>query len=436
MPPPVFAGTAPLATPAYTDFGDGLDVTQAPRTAPRPAHVAEDTMVSQPHPVLRQTFRIPPELVVLIFHLCGFYERFIASYVCRYWRAVALGTPGVWASIQCAQTSPPPQLLRLALERSRPLPVDIEILEYKPVMDSIHANFHRLRSLVSPNPMDFIVGSIIRGRMRAYMTVRPAPLLERLCLRGIPPLTENFLGGGGRLQYLETMNLGLPHSAICTALTTLHSLTVGRPLPASSNGPGNEFSGGQRLHIVRLFEICLQLRSLALLGMEAIALPAGPAPASLTSVSIEVASYASDICSIVNRWRSSRLTSLELRFFGGDIPEGLEDLLSDAVDLEIRKEHDDMILVILYGDDTRACVTLAQCDEVELLQPVLSGCTARLATLRVPWLLIAEVTALALTLPELAHTVINPKDAGIGYVAPLPRHRVNAHTRGADESPQ
>ncbi|EJD45243.1 hypothetical protein AURDEDRAFT_165792 [Auricularia subglabra TFB-10046 SS5] len=347
---------------------------------------------------LHQPYPLPVELIVMIFHACGFYERFRASWISQYWRSIALGTPAIWASIRIFESTISKELVALALERSRLLPVDMDLPGYRPVMELIVQNIHRLRSLTSAEPCNIVSGTQRRGRFRISLTTSPAPLLQHLCIRGDIVMTKGFLGGGGSLRRLESTAIILPRSAVCPALSTLTHLTVRR---RATFPP---------IDIQHLFTLCRQLQSLTLEGVAEVKLPAGPAPASLTSVFIDIAFDSPDVCSIVNTWRRGHVQKLDLRFWDGGIPEQFGDLLADAKDLQLRKEHGDIVLLVRYNNSTEACLTLARCADPQALRLILSGCTEVLETMRIPRHLVPEVMGLALPLLEQALITIDRED--------------------------
>ncbi|KAG8784501.1 hypothetical protein FRC12_018627 [Ceratobasidium sp. 428] len=113
---------------------------------------------------------LPPEVFACIFSLsmpdcmqngslkrysCGFVE------VCRYWRQIATGAPGLWAHIDVG-TKIPLDLLRLQLERAKNEPINAHLMEFDPdhqlynivvkcelseAMMLLKAHIHRIRSL-------------------------------------------------------------------------------------------------------------------------------------------------------------------------------------------------------------------------------------------------------------------------------------------------
>ncbi|EJD36754.1 hypothetical protein AURDEDRAFT_174200 [Auricularia subglabra TFB-10046 SS5] len=163
--------------------------------------------------------RFPPEILALCFTFLPLRCRVIASHVSRVWRAIALDTPSVWATINHPNRdrAPSAAIMRMALSRSATLPIHFAYFDTvrEDVANVLQSSMHRIEYL-----------ALILCNSTSFIRC-PAPLLRCLYLMSGIKVTADFLGNSvGRLTELHTTTLRV--LAPCLSLSTLITLTAVR----------------------------------------------------------------------------------------------------------------------------------------------------------------------------------------------------------------
>ncbi|KAG9034489.1 hypothetical protein FRB95_013165 [Tulasnella sp. JGI-2019a] len=190
------------------------------------------------HNTLLSISRLPNELLVKIFAFAsvpkrGLFmnslrryrlrnrpmERMLAAlaFVCHKWREIVHHTPSLWAYI-CSDR--PQELILECLARSGQAPLHISLnpidLHGEEFRTKIFREIHRWKSVE-------ISGTVMKGFEE--LKQRPAPLLEKCCIRyaqDIGRALSLFCGSANRLRHLSLFDLRIPwESDLLSRLRTL-----------------------------------------------------------------------------------------------------------------------------------------------------------------------------------------------------------------------
>ncbi|KZV81252.1 hypothetical protein EXIGLDRAFT_755688 [Exidia glandulosa HHB12029] len=352
--------------------------------------------------------RLAPELLAICIQVLPLCDRIRASHVSRHWRTVALAFPSIWRDIELGTAHKHAlALFRLVLPRSGVAPVDFRYSGSQQAMPRgtlkqldhlLCDHIHHIRTIEWP------------GSITSTWFSRPAPLLEAITCDSpdLAQVPEDFLGGVvGRLRSLNLYYLNLP-SEICPALTTATHVECGLPWSFRTK---NDSDAGH----AHLFDQFPKVEVLALRNLRwAHTLPAGPAPSSLRSVSIDANEHSFDFSSVLHGWDLHRVRDVKLRTSDA-YAEHFAFIFSDVVALEIYR----MRCMLVYRGQTdngfirtivSALAPLPPSDYGPLIAEhagntvqIVSGSLQSLTISRVVW---SELVALPITLPLLAEVTI------------------------------
>lgn len=149
--------------------------------------------------------------------------------VCQRWRAAAISSPRLWTMVEPQHV--PPDILQLFLSRSRDLPINVQLNEWRlprKMLKEINDVAGRIEQLGLC--LDLERFSQVLQKLGETLT-RPAPILCNMCI--IPNIEESpareahtlpalFSGTHPALQYLRLEWVTLFPSGIFTGLTELH----------------------------------------------------------------------------------------------------------------------------------------------------------------------------------------------------------------------
>ncbi|EJD39823.1 hypothetical protein AURDEDRAFT_153718 [Auricularia subglabra TFB-10046 SS5] len=249
------------------------------------------------------TYRIPPEVLANCFAFLRLVDCFRASFVSRYWRAVALSTPGLWArvSMDCSDAEDLAGL-NMILARAGQVPAHLKLwpeTAYYPAPAPALAPGTILRPHTHRTKCLEWWSCDLDGR-----AIGAAPFLEHLTVHGRLDIPEDFLGGrAARLRSLSFHDGVLPRT--CAALSTLVVLDV-RYLDKFLAPPPS---------LETLFDLCPILESLTLAGLRAAysnALPRGRAPQTLRALKLTTRDDDYDLTQHYFAWQAPNLRYVTL----------------------------------------------------------------------------------------------------------------------------
>ncbi|EJD39783.1 hypothetical protein AURDEDRAFT_171235 [Auricularia subglabra TFB-10046 SS5] len=236
-------------------------------------------------------WHMPDEALALCFTFLPFSGRITVSHVSRRWRRIAIAHPAIWAHLDMGRISPRQlHLVHMALSRSGSHPVDLRLLvDADPngiLKNNLKHHMHHLRAVEGDLPWHIVPLSISAPFIETlsgldYHAEIPSGLLASLCH---PKSAETFR----RLFYL--------------------------------------FPTPQSLHLNGLQKAFARF------------LPQGPAPASLSSLTLEGVDPGYDVTPHYNNWRTDSLRYVSLQqeeIFAAH----LDQLLSGARRLTVRVDY-------------------------------------------------------------------------------------------------
>ncbi|EJD50225.1 hypothetical protein AURDEDRAFT_143555 [Auricularia subglabra TFB-10046 SS5] len=240
------------------------------------------------------TCRLPAEVLGACFAFLPFEDRVTASHVSRAWRAAALAFPALWSTVAVPAGNFNADLMKMALGRSGVHPVDV-------LCDShLAPRHHRHKNLISralEDHMHHVRSVRWCGSVENACFARPAPMLEDLDCPGRGDIGHDFLGGrAGKLRALNLGEITLPPK--CLALSTVTSL--------SACLVWDEI---RVTNLSALFVLCPRLEHLALKRISHRIcgyLPSGPAPPTLSSVTLEASEPACNLIPTFDSWNTER----------------------------------------------------------------------------------------------------------------------------------
>ncbi|KAI0316162.1 hypothetical protein OF83DRAFT_1284345 [Amylostereum chailletii] len=195
--------------------------------------------LSSPYPMCPINDRLPVEILGRVFFIlrdCPEFplDKFYihASHVCRHWRAVALGCPGLWSTIHYRSQL---DWIKILLQRSGQVPLKVCIIRdhYSPsnFYEKFHCilqELHRIEEMTLTVASPWVVDDAHEHKMiLSAITNGPAPTLRVLRFTGnyTKRLTSSLFSGKSppNLRYLELTycRLPLPLHLFTTTLTHL-----------------------------------------------------------------------------------------------------------------------------------------------------------------------------------------------------------------------